>query len=374
MNKSNYIIINKGKGKVGLEDQEGNIILPCKYDKILDYDDDGYIRFLHKNFYGTIDLQGNEVISLGKGITHLGVFYEGVARAKRNGVWYMCDVNGDAINGNRYTVIDAYRNGQYRAEKIGGVKTILTARGEEIFPPKKEKVFSHEKFLNRLNEDYCCGKKLKFYYRDTNTDSDLTTLYKRGMILRAGEFLEVSDKLHRPVSNTRFLIASCEATSKKHYVEDGDQRIAGYPIHDLYFHYNSVFLVWDIYTLCGVTQITLLHLPSPAMRIVEKYGVDLMKLKPGTGEMTLGHAARTDLETKLCETVHGYSLLPDWQQSMHHLVGYADGKPIPLEPDDRNYNCQSEDPEMYLSYYSTNTPYGRDYYWQEEDYLTEKEE
>ena len=43
MNKSGFIIVTEN-GLYGLEDSEGHRVVPCEYDKILDYDDDGYIR------------------------------------------------------------------------------------------------------------------------------------------------------------------------------------------------------------------------------------------------------------------------------------------------------------------------------------------
>ena len=45
MNKSDFIIISEGKYS-GLETKSGEKVLPVKYDKILDYDDDGYVRFI----------------------------------------------------------------------------------------------------------------------------------------------------------------------------------------------------------------------------------------------------------------------------------------------------------------------------------------
>ena len=43
---------------MGLETASGKVLLPQIYDKILDYDEDGYVRFLKDGFYATIDLQG----------------------------------------------------------------------------------------------------------------------------------------------------------------------------------------------------------------------------------------------------------------------------------------------------------------------------
>lgn len=45
MNKSSWEITWKN-GKAGLVDIEGEEIVPCHYDKILDYDDDGYVRLI----------------------------------------------------------------------------------------------------------------------------------------------------------------------------------------------------------------------------------------------------------------------------------------------------------------------------------------
>lgn len=87
MNKSGYIIVYDETGKAGLKDKDGVLIVACLYDKILDYDDDGYIRVLNGNVFGTLDLNGREVIPHSIGLTHLGVFYHGNARAEKGGLW-----------------------------------------------------------------------------------------------------------------------------------------------------------------------------------------------------------------------------------------------------------------------------------------------
>ena len=43
MNKSGFIIVTEN-GLYALENAFGHQVVPCEYDKILDYDDDGYIR------------------------------------------------------------------------------------------------------------------------------------------------------------------------------------------------------------------------------------------------------------------------------------------------------------------------------------------
>lgn len=72
MNKSGYGIVYDESGKAGLKDKNGRLVVDCQYDKILDYDDDGYIRVLKDNIYGTLDLNCQEVIAHSVGLTHLG--------------------------------------------------------------------------------------------------------------------------------------------------------------------------------------------------------------------------------------------------------------------------------------------------------------
>ena len=44
MNKTRFVIVYNDAGQAGLQDENGQLVVPCQYDKILDYDDDGYIR------------------------------------------------------------------------------------------------------------------------------------------------------------------------------------------------------------------------------------------------------------------------------------------------------------------------------------------
>jgi hypothetical protein len=86
MNKSGFVIVTEN-GLYGLEDANGHKIIPCEYDKILDYDDDGYIRLLKGDVYSTITVKGKKAIPLSKGLTHLGVFWGGTARARKGNCW-----------------------------------------------------------------------------------------------------------------------------------------------------------------------------------------------------------------------------------------------------------------------------------------------
>ena len=94
MNKTGFVIVYNDAGQAGLQDENGQLVVPCQYDKILDYDDDGYIRVLKGDVYGTLNWNCQEVIPHSIGLTHLGVFYKGTARAVKNGLWGLVDEKG----------------------------------------------------------------------------------------------------------------------------------------------------------------------------------------------------------------------------------------------------------------------------------------
>lgn len=142
MHKSGFEIVYKGS-KVGLQNKDGLEILPCIYDKILDYDDDGYIRIIKGDVYGTIDLDGNKAISHSVGITHLGVFYGGTARARKGKYWGLVDVNGNEVTKFKYQDIKAYHNGGYTTITTTGKTGFLTEDGK--FTTSKTKIKSLEK-------------------------------------------------------------------------------------------------------------------------------------------------------------------------------------------------------------------------------------
>ena len=145
MNKSGLVIV-KENGLYGLEDDKGQSVVPCEYDKILDYDDDGYIRLLKGEVYSTITIKGKKAIPFSKGLTHLGVFWGGTARAKKGDGWGLVDVKGNAVTNFTFTQINAHKNNGYFAIDKEGVKGWLLEDGQ--FSP----------FANQTS----IGKKNKF--------------------------------------------------------------------------------------------------------------------------------------------------------------------------------------------------------------------
>ena len=169
MNKSGFKIIYDGN-KAGLQNKDGEQVVPCVYDKILDYDGDGYIRVLIGDVYGTIDLEGKEVIPHTVGLTHLGVFHGGTARAKKGESWGLVDERGIEVTEFTYKDIKAYYDGGYSAIDKNGQRGWLTEYGRfitsekshntkpskpepatELEPhsPVTEPKFNEDKFMNR---------------------------------------------------------------------------------------------------------------------------------------------------------------------------------------------------------------------------------
>lgn len=114
----------------GLKDKDGHTIVPCIYTKILDFDGDGYVRVLKGDIYGTVDFDGNIAIPHDKGLKHLGVFYNGAARARNSQGWGLVDEHGEAVTKFSYTKINAHFSDGYVAYDENGVKGFLTDKGD----------------------------------------------------------------------------------------------------------------------------------------------------------------------------------------------------------------------------------------------------
>lgn len=563
MNKSGYIIVNQGEHAVGLQDKDGREILPCIYDEILDYDDDGYIRFIKDGIIGTIDLEGDTIIPLSDGITHLGVFHGGTARAQKDGKWGLVDECGNEVTEFEYKKINAHYNDGYIATRMDDVKGFLneygdftifkrqpvakyiyiatyrhnvapahTPEGKWVFidrdkkrindyeywsmdhvlrngiyyvakgpheygiagydgkpivdewyeyPVKFERGFAqcqkkhHDKDGNEVTlptgqprydygilkpdgtylfplaysslhwndydkkdcwfaeDDLMCyllfpdgtrriyekhradrksnmlpfipdteyrnditekqlqeryfpetiavrhydlfdkemffrkldgwtgkwAEKLKFYYRDTDAPINIRKKYRKGSFIRAGHFLEATESLLRPVHKTRFLIASKGLMSVK-YCNAHNGRRCDLPFRENIIYCNAVFLVMDIYSFAGVTQVLLLQIPYGAYRLALKQDIDLSKTKAMAEYMDLKKFARLDLQVKSGMPPHGHSLSDDWVSAMYQPVGLdKEMKPASMEPD-MDYPAE---------YHAAKGFNDQDYEWQEQYFM-----
>lgn len=140
MNKTGYVIFHEN-GKAGLKDAHGHVILSAEYDKILDYDDDGYIRVLKGNVYGTVDFEGHEVIPHSLGLTHLGVFHLHTARAMKAGRWGLVDEKGCSVGTFNYALMGAHRKWGYTVTTLDGQQGVVDEKGN--FTPSTTKAPAH---------------------------------------------------------------------------------------------------------------------------------------------------------------------------------------------------------------------------------------
>ena len=77
-----------------------------------------------------IDIQGNLLHS--KWYLDLDVFHKGFARAKDNDGWTHINKYGKPINNLRFSMIEAFYNGQARCEKFDGSLVIINEAGTEL--------------------------------------------------------------------------------------------------------------------------------------------------------------------------------------------------------------------------------------------------
>lgn len=552
MKRSGYEIIEEN-GLFGLADSNGKRVVPCVYDKIPDYDDDGYIRLLKGEVYSTITIDGKEAIPLSKGLTHLGVFYGGTARARKGECWGLVDEVGDAVTDFCYTQISAHRkNGYFAIDKDGirgwlledgtfspfekqsggggkkskfqdvrvfhngiapaytwdeqwvfvdeqlnrvndikyrwldpvlrnGIYSIfkqeglnhyygaafydgrplvdiwfdspihfenavavcckkrLDTNGKEIsipyngqplcdygvlqsngewlfpmeytnlhwndyeekdcwfaeddkacyllFPDGSRKIYNKirairrgsalpyipksemkneitewelqntykpqivdEKHLRLFNtrdfgqsvinfrEKYGYYSSLRIFYRDTDAVFD-GAYYREGTVVRAGDFLEATDKLLRPVHKTRFMIAIPYLFSIENFMASSRASVNPFPFKEYIIHSNTYFVVLDSYTYFGKRQILLLMIPHGAFLLGNKHGYNWKKL----GEickydgMPLITFSRYNFRQCMSRPAHGHSLSKEWVRAMHQPIGLKESmKPVSLVRDEQS--------------------------------------
>lgn len=214
---------------------------------------------------------------------------------------------------------------------------------------------------------------LQFFYRDTDAPIQVKKQYKRGTIIRCGHDLEATPLLKRPVHKFRFFIA----TKRLVEVEKLGDANSGVPI-DLPFnkytiHRNCYFLVYDVSTYVGVTQIVLLQLPHGFFKLVQQEGLNLKKLKAFSpdGE-DLKSFARIDLQEKMAEPVHGYSLSEEWKEKMAQPIGLDESlDPVSLKRDVASDNQAERNGTYSLDRYYDMFMEDNDYNWKRENFMTD---
>lgn len=369
MNRTGYVIFHE-KGKAGLKDAQGNVVLAPEYDKILDYDDDGYIRVLKGHVYGTVDFEGREVIPHSLGLTHLGVFHQHTARAMKDGRWGIVDERGREVAPFCYALMEPHRRWGYTVTTIDGQRGVVDEKGN--FTPSQEKgsepKTSDGKQDKKLSKDDVEGlhampkdvwtvrpkipnaksffyslrrwtgdffNHLQFYYRDTDAPIDVDKVYKKGNMIRCGAEMEVTPKLMRPVHKLRLMIAAPELFNVGEYARRLGRNAAPLPLEEYVIGRNLFFIVLDVFHYAGMVQVLFLQLPHNAIVFAKTHFIKItpaaLKAK-GPDDEPLIEYARHDLQEKAAEPVHGYSLSEKWEKKMTQPIGVdQDLRPVELE-------------------------------------------
>lgn len=178
-------------------------------------------------------------------------------------------------------------------------------------------------------------KPVNIYYRDTDAGVNVKKYYKKGTILRCGHDLEVPRQLGKPVHKYRFMIASRKLVDVDKVMSVNYNRINRLLFDKYVVHRNCYFIVYDVFTYAGVTQIVLLQLPYGAVKLANEEGFNYSKVKAfGPDCSNLKDYARNDLKSKLNGPVHGCSLSEKWIQKMWQPIGLDEKmQPVSLKRD-----------------------------------------
>ncbi len=223
-------------------------------------------------------------------------------------------------------------------------------------------------------EKYGYYPPLRIFYRDTDALFDWAC-YREGTVVRAGDFLEATDKLLCPVHKTRFMIATPYLFSVEKYMASSRASANPFPFMEYIIHSNTYFVVLDNYSYSGKRQILLLMIPHGAFMLGNKHGYHWENL----GEicqydgMPLITFSRDNFRKCMSRPAHGHSLSEEWRRAMHHPIGLDESmKPVSLDRDEHAHLRLPEGKEhvelVFAEEYSSHSC-DYDYEWHESRYM-----
>jgi len=147
-------------GKCGLLNSAGKIIVPCKYDMLIDqYNEEGLAKVCKNGLTGYVDTSGKEVITCK--YQSAGCFKEGLLDVRYKEKWGYIDTNGKTIIPHKYDIGIWFEDGLARvAKKEAGQYYFgfIDKEGNEVIPL----VYSNAKdFKNGIAEVMVDGKWVK---------------------------------------------------------------------------------------------------------------------------------------------------------------------------------------------------------------------
>lgn len=314
--------------KWGLIDNWGNKITPFQYYEIENYSNGLYYTRLKPNQYGYLRPEGTQLFQ--NWFERIDKFLDfNVAIFKLNGKYGLAHINGFYLFPPIYNEIIWDENNENLIASINGIKQILTVDGLILYEQIKESPEIDVPFIERTINWILPG--LTFYYRDTNFPVNVDAVYKIGGIIRAGDFIDLTHKAQKPVSNIRFIVASAHV-AKLYEIEDicrQNPDIKKWRLSAL--HYNSYFKIMDVYKVKEQYQIFLLHIPYKALSFFAndtKFNFNL----GGTSQKTLVDMARQSFNNKMNLDPLQTLAEDGWVERTYIPIGTDEhGNPAPLE-------------------------------------------
>lgn len=179
----------------------------------------------------------------------------------------------------------------------------------------------------------------RFFYRDTSLKSTRDEFIV-GNYMKTSVFTDVTPYLQKPAhgTKTRFLFISAHAIPMAD-IEDLSEHYPETALWGLHmFHYNDYFRVMDVYSVEGITQVTLLHLPPSARFLLDNNDSwDFLNSEArkyhGFDGSQLVLKTRGMFDDSLRAELHPMSLNDNWAQRTHERPFLnPDGTPADLTP------------------------------------------
>jgi hypothetical protein len=332
LNKSSYIVDNNGK-----------ILTDKAYDKIVTASEDCYIvrrgyqyNVLRPDLSEVLHTWVNRIDELHNGFFIIGITERRSATSDTRHLYGLAHINGTVVFSPIFEKLVWREHSFLYAEKdnhpyiIKEDGSILDLSFEQL--PMRQEV-DRKVIVEKALDWILTG--MHVYYRDSEPCIDAKRVYEAGNVIRAGFFVDVSTRLQKPQTKLRYLIYSAHAAPWEDVNElvVDNPNIAHWGFCTL--HCNSYYIVLDIYTKGGVTQVSLLHIPPAVAKNIgesAKAILDVVKQIP-TGRGTLVELAHKLLDHNL-KSKYAYDINDEYlMQCMRHPIGISSTyQPVSLEP------------------------------------------
>lgn len=175
-------------GKSGFIDRNGDIVIPCEYDRVSAGGfDEGLCGVEKDGHWGYIDRKGQIVIPME--FSNAGRFSDGYAQACKNDKYGYIDKEGNAVVPFEYDGASSFQNGKVTVA-VNGKYGIIDLTGVVVVPFEYDYIYSFHDGLAMVSK----GGKYGFIYGDGRVaipvEYETASLFKDGLsiVSKGGEF------------------------------------------------------------------------------------------------------------------------------------------------------------------------------------------